>query len=759
MEESVDILLDMVSDPLFKQEDLVPERDVVHEEYRRSIDSANQFAFMTLQQQSFTAGYQHPILGSESHIKNFSREQLLKFRKDHYNAQNALLVISGDLKNQDKMQKLVEKYRLPDGKQSHFPNFELKTKSIIDVHKKPVRMAQINMAIQGAALQSQYAASEDLALNCLGHGETSPFHKELVMKDSLASQAVSSTLFMNHGSVHFIKIVTPYKNIQKTLDRIQVILKKILKEGFVEEELQRIKNQYIASKVYEMESLESFAFSLGHSYAQTGDINSEENFIKAIKHTSRDQVNESFHAILKRPIHLSIQIPEDGDHSKTLKSLKDFSKNLEQIPHKASGPKKAKELVTLSKFDPQVRLTEILPGVKLLYRQNTMNPTFVLHAYLQGGLTRESKKTNGSHHLITALLTKGHKGCDYTELKEILESTSTSFNGFAGKNAYGLTMHGQSEHFSLLANHFLNSLFRPTFSASILKHEKNITLRNLEAQQEDPVRRCFQIAGKVFFGSHSYHQNILGTPESVKNLKRADLLDGHLKNVLNEPILFTYCGDLSFDEVKNQILKFVPQGATRKNRASKKKAIKKSVSKVHHLPFKREQTHLLHGIQTGPINAKEQTVLKMLTTHLSGQSSELFVEVRDRQGLCYSAQPIHFSALEAGYWGIYMGTGNEKVGQAIKAIKAILLNIKKHGLRRDEFDRIKLMIEGQTLINVQTNDDFANVYSVPAFQGLGLDHYHQEILDIMNLGYDDFQKQLTRLLGRPWATIIVGELN
>ncbi len=68
------------------------------------------------------------------------------------------------------------------------------------------------------------------------------------------------------------------------------------------------------------------------------------------------------------------------------------------------------------------------------------------------------------------------------------------------------------------------------------------------------------------------------------------------------------------------------------------------------------------------ISQKEDLFLKMISTHLSGQSSDLFVEVRDKQGLCYSVSPVHVSALEAGCWGIYIGAGHERTDLAIEAI-------------------------------------------------------------------------------------------
>ncbi|MEX0798680.1 MAG: insulinase family protein [Bacteriovoracaceae bacterium] len=147
----------------------------------------------------------------------------------------------------------------------------------------------------------------------------------------------------------------------------------------------------------------------------------------------------------------------------------------------------------------------------------------------------------------------------------------------------------------------------------------------------------------------------------------------------------------------------------------------------------------------------------MLTSYLSGQSSELFVDVRDRKGLCYAVQPLHHTALEAGYWGIYIGAGHEKSEKAISAIMQILNNLRDKGLSKKEFNRIKNMIDGQNLLNIQTNDDYANFYSIPILHHLGLDYQHVSFEKIRNFKHEDFNRFLKRFLKTDWNIIEVGK--
>lgn len=211
--ESTNILLDMVSNPLFEKKEIIPERNVVLEEFKRSIDSSNQYNFFKIQENSFPTGYSHSILGNEKTILHFTRKQLTDFRNKYYNSSNALLIISGDLSSKEKIKQSIKKYSLPNGKKSSFPKFKIKNKQSISVHNKDVESVSLNITIQAPSIINKNSVAEDLAICCLGHNESSPLYKNLVLKNTIANYANASTMFMNNGGAHFISIQLPFKNL------------------------------------------------------------------------------------------------------------------------------------------------------------------------------------------------------------------------------------------------------------------------------------------------------------------------------------------------------------------------------------------------------------------------------------------------------------------------------------------------------------------------------------------------------------------
>lgn len=754
LKKTIQILLDMVANPLFEESEIIPERQVVLEEYKRSQDNPHQYNFQQLQNTSFTKSYKHPILGTRKSILNFSREQLLEFRKKFYHTGNAMLAIAGDFK-QSQIEREVEKFKLPHGEPHYWPSFKLKNSIGVSIHKKQVRQSSLTLAIESPEYLSAKSAPEDLAINCLSHGETSRLYQKIVLEKGLANHISGSSMFFSRGGAHFIKFLFPENNLKNLLEGIKNLLIEILEKGFSESELQKIKNQYIASKVYEQESLEGTAFSFGHGFAQNGNIHCEDDFIELLKKTTLEETQESFKEIFTRNIHMTLQTPLTADLKDGEKLLKDYSQSISDLfSTKFLKEKKVKE--PLIKDDPSLEKKILAPGVTFLHRHNPTAPTFVLHAYIKGGLSEENTESNGIYNLLAKNLTYGYKGSHYENLKNDLANKSASLSGFTGKNAFGLTSHGQSKDFPDLCKHFMGSLLYPKFPKKFLDHEKKLTINALNNSLEDPLKICFQTFNKLIFRKHHYSFDPLGTKSNIQKITTRSLKNEHQKALENKEVLITYCGSQSLDEIFPHIKRHMKNLKKRKVVKTKPYRIPRISAQEKHLLFDREQSQIFMGYPSYPITHKNYLYLRILSSHLSGQSSELFVDVRDRKGLCYAVQPVNFSALEAGYWGIYIGAGAEKTTLAIEAIQNIFNKFKNKGFTRTHLNRVKKMLRGQKQIAIQTHNDYASLYSVPVLHGLGADFSYRQLEKIEGIELEEFNSFLKKFFKNPPHIIIAG---
>ncbi len=748
--KTVEILMDMVSNPLFSKEELIPERDVVFEEYRRSIDNPHHYNFHQIQKNSFSSGYSHPILGNEKTIKSFERKQLLDFRKKYYNSSNAALLISGDFKNTTSLEKIIKKYKIPKGPKTNYKKFSVKkSKDSIFIHKKDVVQNSLTMTINAPEYETQAAVNEDLAVNCFAYGETCYLYQKLVKQTGLATATSGSSMFMSKGGAHFLKLVYPPENHKKVLNEFSKIIEKTRKEKFNNSEIEKIKNQYVASKVYEKESLESLTFSLGHGFAQNEDLNSEQEFINRIEKTSPVEVNNSINDIFSKNIQFHLQIPANHKEKDYIKEIKALEKSIKDYRTQKTVLKSLK-----SKYDSDIQLINLKKGISLLYKYNPSTPTFAAHAYIKGGVSAETKDNCGAHYLLGKTLPLGHKNKDYKTLRTELETLSSNLNGFSGKNAYGLTLHGLSKNFSSLMKDFTDSMLYPLFDKDNVDLEKEMIERYIKNIQKDAVKQCFKKFKKILFHNTPYSLDLMGNNNTLKKFDSNFLKKLHKKNIETKEIQITFCGDMPVQKVLKSL-----EGLLELKERKVFKSPKFSFStkpQRHHIEFEREQTQIFMGYKGAALSDDEDMYLKMLSSYLSGQSSALFVEVRDRQGLCYSTQPVHHTALQAGYWGIYIGAGADKVDKAIKAINDILIDLKENGLPLKEIKRLSNRIVGQQQMQLQTNEDFANYYSIPALHGLGVDFENNKIEKIKKVDHTKLNKFLKKFLSQPQVIITAG---
>ena len=67
-----------------------------------------------------------------------------------------------------------------------------------------------------------------------------------------------------------------------------------------------------------------------------------------------------------------------------------------------------------------------------------------------------------------------------------------------------------------------------------------------------------------------------------------------------------------------------------------------------------------------------------------------------------------------------------------------------------------MMMDGQNLLGIQTNEDYAQLYSIPVLHNLGLDFSHINSDLIRNAKYEEFQSFLKSFFNQKWNVIKAG---
>jgi predicted Zn-dependent peptidase len=146
------------------------------------------------------------------------------------------------------------------------------------------------------------------------------------------------------------------------------------------------------------------------------------------------------------------------------------------------------------------------------------------------------------------------------------------------------------------------------------------------------------------------------------------------------------------------------------------------------LPARREQTQpkeqaiLLAGFPGVDLKDPRCDTLAALQTALSGLSSSLSDEVRERRGLAYFVGAYHHVGVEPGAFVFYAGTKPEAVAEVESLVRKEYRRLAEAGLTKEELDRARNQIIADADAALQNNSGMAMSCALDELLGLGYAH-------------------------------------
>jgi predicted Zn-dependent peptidase len=211
--------------------------------------------------------YHWTVIGYETDIKNWTKEDLEKYFKTYYAPNNCVVVISGNVKV-DEVKKMAEKYMAP------IPaNAPPKAVHLVEPPQTGERRVIIQKEVPSPYLMIGYhtpeATNKDYyslsILNAvLSSGNSSRLYSELIDKKQLANMVGSD--FSESFDPNLFNIYAIAAKGVKEVDiesAIYAEIDKIKKDGITENELQKIKNQKLVEFYAQIETINGKSNNIG----------------------------------------------------------------------------------------------------------------------------------------------------------------------------------------------------------------------------------------------------------------------------------------------------------------------------------------------------------------------------------------------------------------------------------------------------------------------------------------------------------------
>ncbi|MPT11469.1 M16 family metallopeptidase [Comamonas testosteroni] len=286
------------------------EIEVIKEERRmRTDDQPRAMLMEQLMAATFMASpYRRPVVGWMSDLNSMTPGDVRDFHKRWYVPANAAVVVVGDV-NVNQVRAWAEKYygsiparALPQRKPQTEPS-QIGVRRI-EV-KQPAEQAFIAMAYRTPTLKSvDKLQAEDkdalalLVLSAVLDGyDGARLERALVQGEGqangrVADSAGSSANIMGRGPSLFMLTGVPAqgKTVADVEAALRAQIKKVADEGVQAEELERVKTQWMASNVYERDSVMGQAQNLGNYWIQNMPLDAEDKLLAELRKVTSDDV-------------------------------------------------------------------------------------------------------------------------------------------------------------------------------------------------------------------------------------------------------------------------------------------------------------------------------------------------------------------------------------------------------------------------------------------------------------------------------------
>ena len=241
---ALDVLGDMVKNPLFDEKELEKERKVIFEEIKMCHDDPLHHSFIEVDKCLYGGPFSGGILGDKDSLNSIDREGMSKKFKEIYQPNNLILCVVGDANFEGVVKFAEENFGEGKGK---IPEFKVKLKNEIKIEKrKGIDQANLVFAYHVPFGNDKKKYAAQVLITLMAGGLSSRLFHEIREKRNLAYAIKGGSDITKYFGKNFVYVGTSKENVELVRKLILEEFEKVAK-SLDEKELAEIKEQMIGN--------------------------------------------------------------------------------------------------------------------------------------------------------------------------------------------------------------------------------------------------------------------------------------------------------------------------------------------------------------------------------------------------------------------------------------------------------------------------------------------------------------------------------
>jgi len=354
-------------------------------------------------------------------------------------------------------------------------------------------------------------------------------------------------------------------------------------------------------------------------------------------------------------------------------------------------------------------------GLKVILIDTKAFPSVTTLLLVGAGSRYETKENNGIAHFLEHMFFKGSpKYPTPYEVSTAIEGLGGAWNAFTSKDYTGYYIKATNEHFNTMIDILSDILLHPLLDPREIEKEKGVITEEINMYEDMPQSRVGEIFENLLYPHSPLGFDVIGTKESISSFSKKTFTD--YMDSLYRPsngVLIVAGGLGGRTDYLKKIEDTFGQWEDHRFKTYERVKEAQRSPQIQMYTKKTEQAHFCLGFRAFPFSDHRRYALTVLSTVLGGgASSRLFMEVRERKGLCYYIHTSRQHYADSGNLATQAGVPKDIVKLKL-AVNATLEEHKKLSLGNitdEEISRAKEIIKGHFFLSLEDSYNVASYY-------------------------------------------------
>ncbi|HEX9115484.1 MAG TPA: pitrilysin family protein [Anaerolineae bacterium] len=400
---------------------------------------------------------------------------------------------------------------------------------------------------------------------------------------------------------------------------------------------------------------------------------------------------------------------------------------------------------------PQDILRRILPnGVRVLARENWSAPSVVIDGYLLAGSLDEPSVLTGLTSFTSSMLSRGTRKRSFAEISEAVEAVGAAISFGADRYVTTFSTKSLAEDLDLVLAILRDELREPVFPAEHVEKVRGMRMTAL-AERENNTRQMANLTFReLVYPNHPLGRTLLGSRETNRQISRDAIVEFYETYYAPAGMVIVVVGAVKAEDAVARVEAVFGDWTGQRPPRREIPAVTRPASIVQrHIPMPdKSQTDLILGWPSMRRLDPDYEAARLANTVLGvfGLSGRLGLNVRERQGMAYSAYSQISADKLPGVWALIAGVNPANVVRAVESMLHEADRICQEPVAADELEDSKRYLTGSLPLQLETNDGVSGIISDMEWHGLGLDYVQRYLDMIAGLTADQVQAAAQKYL-------------